>query len=276
RRAADRAVSSDEGNHDCRRRQSEREADSNRSGRAFARKIQAAGKDHCGPEQFSRARPEHQSPHSPQPSERQLEPDREEQQNYAELGKGLDAVGVRDGDIVQPRMITRERPKPVRADEHADQDEADDRTDSDPGEGRNDDPGGAQDDEGVAEARRAEFAFYHHAVKAGQARRVTARVTSWRQAAIPSSAMAASRLWTMASKNCSVVIHACSGPTRIARSLVICPPSTVSTQTRSRVSAKRTTSGVLSNLPRYLRPPVQAKMDAIGLVEVALPCWCMR
>ena len=26
----------------------------------------------------------------------------------------------------------------------------------------------------------------------------------------------------------------------------------------------------------YLRPPVQAKIEAIGLVEVALPCWCMR
>src|SRR6185295_17367772 len=90
------------------------------------------------------------------------------------------------------------------------------------------------------------------------------------------SAIALSRLWTIASKNCSVVIHACSGPTRIARSLVICPPSTVSTHTRSSVSAKRTTSGVPSNLPRYLRPPVQAKIEAIGLVEVALPCWCIR
>ncbi|PAV70050.1 hypothetical protein WR25_02229 [Diploscapter pachys] len=48
------------------------------------------------------------------------------------------------------------------------------------------------------------------------------------------------------------------------------------TSTRSSVSAKRTTSGVLSNLPRYFRPPVQAKIDAIGLVDVALPCWCWR
>ena len=36
------------------------------------------------------------------------------------------------------------------------------------------------------------------------------------------------------------------------------------------------TSGVLSRMPRCLRPPVQAKIDAIGLVDVGLPCWCWR
>jgi hypothetical protein len=29
-------------------------------------------------------------------------------------------------------------------------------------------------------------------------------------------------------------------------------------------------------LPRYLRPCVQAKIDAIGLVDVGLPFWCSR
>ena len=38
----------------------------------------------------------------------------------------------------------------------------------------------------------------------------------------------------------------------------------------------RVTSGVPSNLPRYSRPRVQAKIDAIGLVEVGLPFWCSR
>src|SRR3546814_2258171 len=56
-------------------------------------------------------------------------------------------------------------------------------------------------------------------------------------------------------------------PMRIARSLVIWPFSTVWMQTFSSVSAKRTTSGVSSNLPRYLSPPVHAKMDAIGRSE---------
>jgi len=41
------------------------------------------------------------------------------------------------------------------------------------------------------------------------------------QAATSSFATAASRFFTIASKNCSVVIHGWSGPTRIARSLVI-------------------------------------------------------
>ncbi len=61
-----------------------------------------------------------------------------------------------------------------------------------------------------------------------------------------------------------------------ARSLVISPASTASTQTCSRVSAKRVTSGVSSSLPRCLSPPVQAKIEAIGLVEVLLPFWCSR
>ena len=43
------------------------------------------------------------------------------------------------------------------------------------------------------------------------------------------------------------------------------PASTVSTQTFSSVSAKRSTSALSSNLPRYARPRVQAKIEAIGV-----------
>ena len=67
-----------------------------------------------------------------------------------------------------------------------------------------------------------------------------------------------------------------SGPTSRARSLVIRPDSTVCTQTSSRVRANSVTSGVPSSLPRCFRPPVQAKLDAIELVEVSLPFWCSR
>src|SRR5262249_46896489 len=73
-------------------------------------------------------------------------------------------------------------------------------------------------------------------------------------------------------RNWLVVIQRCSGPTRIARSLVMKPDSTACTQTFSSVSANFTTSGVPSNSPRYLRPRVQAKIDAIGFDEVSLPC----
>ena len=58
--------------------------------------------------------------------------------------------------------------------------------------------------------------------------------------------------------------------------MVIWPPSTVPMTTSSSVSANSSTSGVLSSLPRCSRPRVQAKIDAIGLVDVGLPCWCWR
>src|SRR3546814_7302450 len=57
-----------------------------------------------------------------------------------------------------------------------------------------------------------------------------------------------------------------------ARSLVILPLSTVATQIFSRSSANLISAALSSSLPRCLRPPVQAKIEAIGLVEVALPC----
>jgi len=64
----------------------------------------------------------------------------------------------------------------------------------------------------------------------------------------------ARRPTSSASRNASVVSHGCFASIRIARSLVIWPDSTVSTQTFSSASANATTSGVPSNLPRYLRP----------------------
>ena len=73
-----------------------------------------------------------------------------------------------------------------------------------------------------------------------------------------------------------MVWNSWSAPTSSARSLVIFPLSTVSTQTRSRVSANSVTSGVSSIRPRAARPRVQAKIEAIGLVEVGLPSWCWR
>src|SRR5262249_18345449 len=89
-------------------------------------------------------------------------------------------------------------------------------------------------------------------------------------------AILALRLVSSVAKKSSVFRNGCLGSIRIARSLVILPPSTVSTQTFSSASANFTTSGVASNVPRYLSPWVQAKIEAIGLVEVGLPFWCSR
>jgi len=62
----------------------------------------------------------------------------------------------------------------------------------------------------------------------------------------------------------------------MARSLVMWPASTVSMQTCSRVLQKSIRAWLLSSLPRCAKPRVQAKMEAMGLVEVGLPCWCWR
>src|SRR5215213_5066810 len=67
-----------------------------------------------------------------------------------------------------------------------------------------------------------------------------------------------------------------SAPTRSARSLVMKPASTVSTQTFSSVLANFASSSLLSSLARWASPCVQAKIEAIELVEVSLPFWCSR
>jgi len=92
----------------------------------------------------------------------------------------------------------------------------------------------------------------------------------------PAQTCAAWRFSSIEARNSSVDWNAWSGPTSSARSLVILPLSTVSMQTRSSVSANAETSGVSSRRPRACSPRVQAKIEAIGLVEVGLPCWCWR
>src|SRR5687768_7021584 len=177
---------------------------------------------------------------------------------------------IGDGDIMEPRRLGGEGTESRRADQQADQEEADHRADPETGEGWNDDPGRAQDYEGVAEAAGLERGGRHPAFMP-LLERLSA--IGWRNplaGAIQATAIAFSRLVRIASKNCSVVIQLWSGPIRMARSLVIWPCSTVATQTRSSVSANAVTSGVSSVRPRCLRPPVQAKIEAIGLVDVAL------
>ena len=59
--------------------------------------------------------------------------------------------------------------------------------------------------------------------------------------------------------------------TQMAKSLVINPLSTVSIITYSRVVLKLANYSLLSNLALYANPLVQAKIEAIGLVDVSLP-----
>ena len=90
------------------------------------------------------------------------------------------------------------------------------------------------------------------------------------------AAIAAVRFSETLSRKPSVVSHCCSGPTSRARSLVMKPASTVSTQTFSRVAANLASSALSSSLARWARPRVQAKIEAMELVEVDWPFWCWR
>jgi len=70
--------------------------------------------------------------------------------------------------------------------------------------------------------------------------------------------------------------HFWSAPTSSAKSLVIEPASTVSTQTFSRVEANFASGALSSSLARCASPRVQAKIEAIELVDVSRPFWCSR
>jgi len=51
------------------------------------------------------------------------------------------------------------------------------------------------------------------------------------------------------------------------------PDSTVSIQTRSNERQKSIRSWLLSSFPLNAKPLVQAKIDAIGFVDVCFPAW---
>lgn len=64
--------------------------------------------------------------------------------------------------------------------------------------------------------------------------------------------------------------------TQMAKSFVIYPFSTASIVDCSSFSQKSLSSGRLSSLALWRRPLVQAKIEAIELVEVSFPFWCWR
>src|SRR5712671_4790664 len=79
------------------------------------------------------------------------------------------------------------------------------------------------------------------------------------------------RFASILSRKPSVVSDFASGPISAARSLVMKPDSTVSTQTFSSVEANFASAALLSSLARCERPRVQAKIEAMELVEVGWP-----
>src|SRR5438270_13583852 len=90
------------------------------------------------------------------------------------------------------------------------------------------------------------------------------------------AAIALLRFAEILSRKAVVESHFWSAPTRSAKSFVMLPASTVSTHTFSSVLENFASSALLSSLARCASPRVQAKIEAIELVEVSRPFWCSR
>ena len=93
----------------------------------------------------------HEAAQRPQPLDRHLDADQEQQEHDAELGERLDAGAILDGEIAQPREVGGERPEAIGADRDPDQQEAEHRADARAVEQRNDQPGSDQEDEHILE-----------------------------------------------------------------------------------------------------------------------------
>ncbi len=115
-----------------------------------------------GQQHLRAAQPEHRLAHRAEALEAHLKPDGEEEEEDAELGEGLDGVGIGDADRAQPRPALRPAAEQVRAAEHADEDEAEHRRDPEPREGRDDDPRRAEHGQRVRQ-RRTEVERVRHA-----------------------------------------------------------------------------------------------------------------
>ena len=93
----------------------------------------------------------HEAAQRPQPLDRHLDADQEQQEHDAELRERLDAGAILDGEIAQPRIIGGERAEAIGPDRDADQQEAQHRADPGAMEQRNDQPGRHQENEHVLE-----------------------------------------------------------------------------------------------------------------------------
>ena len=93
----------------------------------------------------------HEAAQRPQPLDRHLDADQEQQEHDAELGERLGAGAILDGEIAQPRIIGSQRAEAIGADRDADQQEAQHRADPRAVKQRNDQPGRHQENEHVLE-----------------------------------------------------------------------------------------------------------------------------
>src|SRR3546814_5478664 len=95
--------------HQRRRRQRERDAETiGGGGRKIAEEQKDRAEDRARDEKLGRADPEYEVAELPQAAERQLEPDREEQQDDPQLAEERDVLGRADRDMLQPRIVRSE------------------------------------------------------------------------------------------------------------------------------------------------------------------------
>ena len=90
--------------------------------------------------------------HGDETPEAQLQTDREQQQDDAQLGEGIDRVRVGDGQVVEAGYLVRKAAEPSRADDHTNNDEPYDRRNPQARKCRDDDSGSGKNDERVAKA----------------------------------------------------------------------------------------------------------------------------
>ena len=91
----------------------------------IAEQQQRGAEDQAAEREFGRADAEHQLSKLPQAAERQFEPDREKQQDDAELGEKADILGRGNGDVPEPGIVVGEQTEARRPDEQADENVAD-------------------------------------------------------------------------------------------------------------------------------------------------------
>ncbi len=102
--AAERARRARDGQHERGGRQRQCQPERDRGLPAMAERRQGAADDGRRHHQFGRARSEHLRAHRPQPAERQVQADGEEQQHDADLRHRLHGRWIGDRDVIQPRQ----------------------------------------------------------------------------------------------------------------------------------------------------------------------------
>ena len=100
RGAADRRLSADQRQDDRGRGQRKRQSEPDRSGQSLADEMQPRADDHRASDELGGADSKDDLPHRPQAPKRQLEADREQQHDDPELGERLDALRIRDRQIL--------------------------------------------------------------------------------------------------------------------------------------------------------------------------------